>query len=64
VSAKRTSTRIHPIRHRGGDIAEIKSAILAKLMFAVGKDPAAATDRDWFVAAALAVRVPRKLGSD
>jgi len=35
------------------DIAEIKSAILAKLTLAVGKDPAAATDRDWFVAAAL-----------
>jgi starch phosphorylase len=39
-----------------GDIAEIKSAILAKLTLAVGKDPAAATDRDWFVAAALTVR--------
>ena len=39
-----------------GDIAEIKSAILAKLTLAVGKDPANATDRDWFVAAALAVR--------
>ena len=38
------------------DIAEIKSAILAKLTLAVGKDPAAATDRDWFVAAALTVR--------
>ena len=39
-----------------GDIAEIKSAILAKLTLAVGKHPAAATDRDWFVAAALTVR--------
>ena len=38
------------------DIAETKSAILAKLALAVGKDPAAATDRDWFVAAALTVR--------
>src|SRR6516165_3788717 len=38
------------------DIAEIKSAILAKLTLAVGKDPAAATDRDWFIAAALTVR--------
>ncbi|HEY7248777.1 MAG TPA: glycogen/starch/alpha-glucan phosphorylase [Xanthobacteraceae bacterium] len=37
-------------------IAEIKSAVLAKLTLAVGKDPAAATDRDWFVAAALTVR--------
>src|SRR5712671_2935879 len=38
------------------DIAEIKSAVLAKLTLAVGKDPAAATDRDWFVAAALTAR--------
>jgi glycogen phosphorylase len=38
------------------DIVETKSAILAKLALAVGKDPAAATDRDWFVAAALTVR--------
>ncbi len=38
------------------DIAEIKSAVLAKLTLAAGKDPSAATDRDWFVAAALTVR--------
>jgi glycogen phosphorylase len=38
------------------DIAEIKSAVVAKVTLAVGKDPAAATDRDWFVAAALTVR--------
>ena len=38
------------------DIAEIKSAVLAKLALAAGKDPSAATDRDWFVAAALTVR--------
>src|SRR6516165_3338212 len=38
------------------DIAHMKSAILAKLMLAVGKDPVMATHRDWFVAAALAVR--------
>ena len=38
------------------DIAEIKSAVLAKLTLTVGKDPSAATDRDWFVAAALTVR--------
>jgi glycogen phosphorylase len=46
---------IHRASHEG-DIAETKSAILAKLTLAVGKDPAAATDRDWFVAAALMVR--------
>jgi starch phosphorylase len=38
------------------DIAAIKSAVLAKLTLAVGKDAAAATDRDWFVAAALTAR--------
>ena len=41
---------------RESDIANTKSAILAKLMLAVGKDPAAATDRDWFIAAALMAR--------
>jgi starch phosphorylase len=38
------------------DIGEVKSAVLAKLALAVGKDPSMATDRDWFVATALAVR--------
>src|SRR5262249_62039052 len=33
--------------------ADVKSAVLAKLTLAVGKDPASATSRDWFVAAAL-----------
>ncbi|HMD59922.1 MAG TPA: hypothetical protein VKG78_00735, partial [Opitutaceae bacterium] len=46
---------IHGPSHEG-DIAETRSAILAKLTLAVGKDPATATDRDWFVAAALMVR--------
>src|SRR3954449_8349905 len=36
--------------------ADIKSVVLAKLTLAVGKDPSSATDRDWFVAAALAAR--------
>ena len=38
------------------DLADIKSAVLAKLALALGKDPASATDRDWFVAAALTIR--------
>jgi starch phosphorylase len=38
------------------DFVEIKSAVLAKLTLSVGKDPASATDRDWFVAAALTAR--------
>src|SRR5262249_51140014 len=35
---------------------EIKSEVLAKLTLSVGKDPSTATDRDWFVAAALTAR--------
>jgi starch phosphorylase len=38
------------------DIDDVKSAVLAKLALSVGKDPASATDRDWFVATALAMR--------
>ena len=33
-------------------LIEIKSAVLAKLVLAVGKDAGSATDRDWFLAAA------------
>ena len=38
------------------DIREFEAAVLAKLTLSVGKDPSAATDRDWFVATALALR--------
>jgi starch phosphorylase len=38
------------------DIAEFRASVLAKLTLAVGKDPAGATDRDWFVATALVLR--------
>src|SRR6201987_5326652 len=37
-------------------IEEFKAAVLAKLTVAIGKDPPAATGRDWFVATALALR--------
>ena len=37
-------------------IEEFKAAVLAKLTVAIGKDPSAATGRDWFVATALALR--------
>jgi starch phosphorylase len=37
-------------------LAEIKSAILAKLTLAIGKDAAMATRHDWYKAAALALR--------
>jgi len=39
-----------------GDLDEIKSAVLAKLALELGKDASAATDRDWFIAAALTIR--------
>jgi starch phosphorylase len=38
------------------DIEEFKATVLAKLTLSVGKDAASATDRDWFVATALALR--------
>src|SRR5918999_1981017 len=38
------------------DLAAFKSAVLAKLALAVGKDAGFATDRDWFVATAYAIR--------
>src|SRR5215813_3575514 len=37
-------------------LAEIKGAILAKLRLAIGKDAGMATRRDWYMAAALALR--------
>ena len=39
-------------------LAEIKGAILAKLTLAIGKDAGMATSRDWYMAAALALRDP------
>ena len=41
---------------RAEDAEEFKAAVLAKLTLAVGKDAAAATARDWFVATALTLR--------
>src|SRR5215472_9072331 len=43
-----------PVNDR--DIEEFKAIVLSKLTLAVGKDAATATDRDWFVATALALR--------
>jgi starch phosphorylase len=45
-----------PVPPEDEKLAEIKSAVLAKLALAVGKDASSATDRDWFVASALAIR--------
>jgi starch phosphorylase len=41
---------------RKNTVAALKDAILHKLTYSVGKDPIAATERDWFFAVALAVR--------
>ena len=49
-----TSIAEHPATDE--EIEQFKSAVLAKLSVAVGKDPSAATGRDWFVATALALR--------
>ena len=38
------------------DVATWRTAILAKLVYALGKDQAAATGQDWFLATSLAVR--------
>ena len=38
------------------DVAALGRNVIAKLTYAVGRDPIVATDRDWFVATALCVR--------
>lgn len=38
------------------DVTRLRDAILAKLTYALGRDRAEASDRDWFAATALAVR--------
>jgi starch phosphorylase len=38
------------------DVATLRRALVAKLAYAVGKDPIVASNHDWFVAAALTVR--------
>jgi len=38
------------------EVAALRRAVVAKLTYAVGKDPIVASDRDWFVAAALTTR--------
>ena len=70
AEAKQTaglSTRPVGATAEDDDIDEIKSAVLAKLALDLGKDASAATDRDWFVAAALTIRdriVHRWLAAD
>ncbi|HEX3403051.1 MAG TPA: glycogen/starch/alpha-glucan phosphorylase [Acetobacteraceae bacterium] len=38
------------------DVAALRDSVVSKLTHAVGRDPIVATDRDWFIATALAVR--------
>ncbi|MBS9478500.1 glycogen/starch/alpha-glucan phosphorylase [Ancylobacter radicis] len=38
------------------DVAKFRAAVISKLTYAVGKNPAAASDRDWFLATAFATR--------
>src|SRR5947209_18309988 len=55
-AAARLPSALSDTPFRDEDIEEFKATVLAKLTLAVGKDPASATDRDWFVSTALALR--------
>ena len=45
-----------PIPAEDEDVTALRDSIVHKLTYAVGRDPIVATDRDWFIATALAVR--------
>src|SRR5437660_1735945 len=50
-----------PAREAGDEVRaysadEMKAAVLAKLKYTVGKDPVAASQRDWFLSVAAATR--------
>src|SRR5690348_4263526 len=55
-SAARLPSVLLDTPFRDEDIEEFKATVLAKLTLAVGTDAVSATDRDWFVSAALALR--------
>ncbi len=40
----------------GQDVAALRDLVVAKLTYSVGRDPCVATERDWFMATALATR--------
>jgi starch phosphorylase len=49
--------RTRPVHKPSGDaVADLREAILAKLVYAIGKTPRTARERDWFAATALALR--------
>ena len=45
-----------PIPAEDEDVAALRQSVVTKLTYSVGRDPIVATDWDWFIAAALAVR--------
>ena len=45
-----------PIPAEDEDVAALRHSVVHKLTYAVGRDPIVATDWDWFIATALAVR--------
>jgi len=45
-----------PIPAEDEDVAALRRSVITKLTYAVGRDPIVATDWDWFMATALAVR--------
>jgi starch phosphorylase len=55
ASSRRVASRL-ALPAQDEDVAALRRAIIAKLTYAVGKDPMVATERDWFVATALTVR--------
>jgi starch phosphorylase len=56
VPALRRPTNRLALPMQDEDVASLRRAVVAKLTYSVGKDPNAASDRDWFVATALTVR--------
>ena len=56
LPARASAPRADEASPRQADVAAFKQTILAKLTYAVGKDPNSARDHDWFAATALAVR--------
>ncbi|HLN23448.1 MAG TPA: glycogen phosphorylase, partial [Patescibacteria group bacterium] len=53
----RTTEPTAPVqRAAANDVAAIKQSLTDHLLYSVGKDPLLATSRDWFLAAAFAVR--------
>ena len=55
ITSANVATRIAlPVQDE--DVASLRRLVVAKLTYAVGKDPIVASDRDWFVATALAAR--------